>query len=110
FLGLLSVGSLIAFIGLLLNVGFSVVDLAQAIPDWLQATGGVQRVEELLAQEPDVVDAPTASELPRLSVGIAFKNVGFSYTGHGAHLADVTLTVPVGQSVAFVGRSGSGKS
>jgi len=76
----------------------------------LQASVGMQRVDELLNEEPKIVDAPNARTLERFSRNIRFENVDFSYTGEQMNLRDVTLEIPKGQSIAFVGPSGSGKS
>src|SRR5262249_45406123 len=69
-----------------------------------------QRVQEVLAQPPDVVDPPAAAPMPVLADAIRFEAVSFSYTGDGVQLADASFAISRGLSVAFVGPSGSGKS
>src|SRR5207302_6226744 len=61
-------------------------------------------------QRPRVVDAPGARPLPRLAREIRFTDVSFSYTGDQLHLDHVSFTIPAGETVAFVGPSGGGKS
>ena len=108
--GFLTSGTLVGFVGLLINVGDSVTALTSSIPDLIQATAGMQRINELMDEEPDVVEAADARPLERLSNEIRFDNVTFSYTGEEKNLDALSFTIPKGQSVAFVGRSGSGKS
>lgn len=108
--GDLSLGALIAFNGLLANVLAPIHGFSDLVQNLQQATGGLRRVEELLAEEPQVADTPDAVPLPRPRGEIRFEGVTFSYTGDQVNLRDVDLTIPAGVSVAFVGPSGCGKS
>jgi ATP-binding cassette subfamily B protein len=108
--GSLSLGSLVAFIGLLGNVLGPVHGLSGLMQSLQLATGGMRRVDELLAEEPQIVDAAHAEPLGRPAREIRLDGVTFSYTGEQTTLRDVGLSIPVGQSVAFVGPSGCGKS
>ena len=108
--GSLSLGSLVAFQGLLGNVTGPLGSISGILQALQQASGGMQRVNELLDERPEVVDAPDAKPLPRLSREIRLDGVDFAYTGDQANLQGVSVTLPTGQSVAFVGPSGSGKS
>lgn len=73
------------------------------------AAPGLARLEEVLRAEVEVADAPEARALPRVRGDIEFTEVSFGY-GADPVLADVTLRIPAGQSVALVGPSGAGKS
>ena len=106
----MTVGTLIGFIGLLITVSGMVGGVTSAVPEWLEAVGGMRRVEDLLVEQPKVRDLPRAVPLPRIQRGIRLEGVGFSYDGASFALRDVSLSIPAGGAVAFVGRSGSGKS
>jgi ATP-binding cassette subfamily B protein len=70
----------------------------------------LDKIFELLDEEPDLVDAPDATVLPRLRGEIELDDVSFSYGGDAYALRDVSLRVPPGQTVALVGTTGAGKS
>ncbi len=73
------------------------------------AAPGLTRLEEILTALSEVADAPDARALSRVRGDIEFAGVSFGY-GADLVLADVTLRIPAGQSVALVGPSGAGKS
>jgi ATP-binding cassette subfamily B protein len=108
--GQLSIGSLVSFNALFITVSTSVMGLTAVTPTLLQATGGMQRVQELLDEVPAVVERPGARPLPLLSSGIKFEDVTFGYTPEQSNLVDVNMELPKGSRIAFVGHSGCGKS
>jgi ATP-binding cassette, subfamily B, bacterial len=108
--GEISVGGLVAFFELVWFVMSSVQELAGVVPSLQRAAAGMQRIQELLDERPEIVDAPDAIPLPAFSREIAIQGVSFSHAGPDLHLNGVTATIPARQSVAIVGRSGSGKS
>ena len=110
FNGRISIGTLVTFQTLFLTLSYSLSYVTQYVPQLMQAAGGLQRIEELLAEPVEAPDLPDAYDLPRGAGEVRFENVSFSYDGEHPNLSDVTLTVAAGTSVAFVGGSGSGKS
>ncbi len=108
--GEISVGTLVAFQALFLSLSYAVYNVAQFSPVLVQASGGMQRIEEMLAQVPGVSDRPGAADLPRLADCIELAGVAFAYPGRAQTLHDVDLSVPRGAFVAVVGTSGCGKS
>jgi ATP-binding cassette subfamily B protein len=67
----------------------------------------------VLDEEPEIEDAPDASELPRIDGEIRFEDVSFCYGKEGEDafaLRDVDLVIPPGMTVALVGATGAGKS
>jgi ATP-binding cassette subfamily B protein len=110
FHGSLSIGSLVSFNALFIMVSSSVMGLTAVTPTLLQATGGMQRVRELLDEPPTVVELPGARPLPKLASGIRFEDVTFGYTPEQTNLVNVSMNLPSGARTAFVGHSGCGKS
>src|SRR5581483_4971323 len=108
--GSLSVGKLVAFQALFLSLGYGLTYITQYIPNLVAGLGGFRRIGELFAEDPDVVDEPDAQSLPRLENEIAFAGVTFAYGNSEPSLRDLSMRIPAGESVAFVGSSGSGKS
>jgi ATP-binding cassette subfamily B protein len=74
------------------------------------AAAAVTRCFEVLDRENDVPEAPDAKTLGHAAGAIELRNVRFGYTPDRLILKDVNLTVAPGESVAFVGGTGAGKS
>ncbi len=108
--GGLSSGGFVAFL-LLVNVFFRPIQqINQVIELYPRGIAGFRRYLELLATEPDIVDRPGALEVDHLRGDIAFEDVSFSYSTHLPVLEGVSLEVAAGETVAFVGPSGAGKT
>ncbi|HEX8490558.1 MAG TPA: ABC transporter ATP-binding protein, partial [Chthoniobacterales bacterium] len=110
FHGSLSIGSLVAFNALFITVSTAVMGLTAVTPSLLQATSGMQRIRELLEEQPSVIEKPDASRLPSLRSEIRFEDVTFGYTQEQTNLQNVSMHLPAGTRIAFVGHSGCGKS
>ena len=77
----------------------------------LQATlASSEKIYKILDIKPEVVDEPDAIELDHIEGNIEFKNVWFSYIENEWVLKDVSFKVNAGDTVAFVGSTGSGKT
>ena len=75
-----------------------------------QAEASQQRINEFLAEEPEVTSAAAPSHA-RLRGEVEFRGVDFTYPNGGAHaLRDVSFRLGAGQKMAVIGRTGSGKS
>ncbi len=74
------------------------------------AAAGAQRCFEVLDRQDDVPDAPDAVDLKEVRGRIEFAGVGFGYTEERGVLQDINFTIEPGQTVAFVGGTGTGKS
>jgi ABC-type multidrug transport system fused ATPase/permease subunit len=109
--GSLSVGTLFAFTIYLSNFFDPVQQLSQLYNTFLSATAALDRIVTVLDEEPEVLDAPDARELPRIEGHVRFEEVRF---GYGSDLPDVLhgldLDVAPGTTVALVGHTGAGKS
>ena len=85
--------------------------LSQAWEGVQEATAGVERVVELMDEQPDVVERPDALELPgRAEGGIVLSDVGFRYAQGDIVLEGIDLDIAPGSVVALVGPTGVGKT
>jgi ATP-binding cassette subfamily B protein len=110
-LGRLSVGGLVAYVGLLSHISSDTYTLSKRVfPNLIAAGSGFQRIDELLRAQPQVVDAAAAPALPPLRREIRFDHVSFGYSPEALTLRDVSFVIPAGRYVVFVGKTGSGKS
>jgi ABC-type multidrug transport system fused ATPase/permease subunit len=108
--GNMTVGTLFAFTLYLSNFFDPVQQLSQLYNTFLSATAALDRVIGVLDEEPEIVDAPGADELPRIHGDVRFEHVTFGYGDLPPVLHDVDLEVPAGTTVALVGHTGAGKS
>jgi len=106
----LSLGSFAAFLALFGTFIESLSVTMAYFPGLVQAGAGMNRVNDFFAEKPSVQDAADAPALPGLGRRIRFEHVCFGYEKNRLAVSDVSLEIAAGQSVAFVGSSGSGKS
>ncbi|MGF9819676.1 ABC transporter ATP-binding protein [Brevibacillus agri] len=106
----LTYGEFVGFL-LLTNVFFRPIEKINAIVEnYPQGFAGFKRYTELLDTEPDVADAPDAVEMKPFQREIRFDQVSFSYDGEKKVLDQVDLVIRKGETIAFVGPSGAGKT
>ncbi len=108
--GNLSVGTLLAFTLYLSNFFDPVQQLSQLYNTFLSATAALDRINEVLDEEPEIVDRPEALVLPRIDGHVRFEHVRFGYGDLPEVLHDFDLVVPAGTTIALVGHTGAGKS
>ncbi|MFL5838693.1 MAG: ABC transporter ATP-binding protein [Solirubrobacteraceae bacterium] len=109
--GAVTVGVLVAFVTALNNFFDPIQQLSQLYTTYQSGMAALDKIFELLDEQPELVDAPDAVQLGRLRGAIAFEGVSFRYQGQDEWaLCDVDLHVPPGQTVALVGATGAGKS
>ncbi|MFI1754366.1 ABC transporter ATP-binding protein [Streptomyces sp. NPDC020571] len=109
----LTTGALVAYL-LYIDLFFAPVQqLSQVFDGYQQASVSLGRIQELLREPTSTRAAEKPTEVTSLRGEIAFEDVHFAYGGDDAAEAALTgidLRIPAGQTVAFVGETGAGKS
>jgi ABC-type multidrug transport system fused ATPase/permease subunit len=108
-----STGVVFAFVAALNNFFDPIQQLSQLYTTYQSGMAALDKIFELLDEQPELSDAPEALALPRVRGELQFENVAFRYgeDDDGAWaLRDIDLAIPAGQTVALVGSTGAGKS
>jgi ABC-type multidrug transport system fused ATPase/permease subunit len=108
--GEISIGTLVAFLGYLTNFFDPVQQLSQLYNTFLSAVAALDKITDVLDEEPDVRDAPGARELEEIRGDVGFESVRFAYGRGPEVLHGIDLDVRAGTTVALVGHTGAGKS
>ncbi|MFJ6697849.1 ABC transporter ATP-binding protein [Streptomyces sp. NPDC091272] len=111
--GTLTAGALVAYL-LYIDLFFAPVQqLSQVFDGYQQATVSLRRIQELLREPTSTAGADRPKDVLSLRGEIAFEDVSFQYGSADEPeeaLSDINLHIPAGQTVAFVGETGAGKS
>ena len=110
--GNLQIGNMMAFLEYAMQVIISFLLLSMVFIMVPRAAVSVKRVGEVLDTLPSIVDPPSPQQLPHNATGkIEFKDVTFTYPDADLPvLSSVNFTAEPGQTTAFIGSTGSGKS
>ena len=107
----ITVGEFAVFNMYLLRLIWPLIAMGYVVNLYQRGTASLKRMNAIFAVEPTISDAPNVKPQPPIEGAIEFRDLTFAY-----HLTDqpvlrnINLTIPAGRSVAFVGRTGSGKS
>jgi ABC-type multidrug transport system fused ATPase/permease subunit len=110
FQGEMTIGVLTAFLGYLTNFFDPVQQLSQLYSTFLSAVAALDKIMDVLVQEPEVADRRGATELDRIRGHVRFDGVRFAYGTGPEVLHGIDLDVAAGTTVALVGHTGAGKS
>jgi ABC-type multidrug transport system fused ATPase/permease subunit len=108
--GEMTVGTLFAFILYVSNFFDPVQQLSQLYNTFLAAVAALDKIMDVMDEEPEVRDRPGAVELPRIEGHVELRTVYFGYGDGPEVLHGIDLDVPAGTTVALVGHTGAGKS
>ena len=110
FNGDVTLGTLFAFMLYVQNFFDPVQQLSQLYNTFLSATAALDKIMDVMEEEPEVLDRPGAEPLPHVEGRVAFEQVRFGYGRGPEVLHELDLDVPAGTTVALVGHTGAGKS
>ncbi len=107
--GEITAGDFTAFILYLQRMIWYLIALGYVVNLYQRGTASLKRFNQILETVPTIKDAPEAREQPPIKGKIEFRELTFAYNGKPA-LEKINLTIEQGKTVAFVGKTGSGKS
>ncbi len=108
--GLLTLGTLVAFIQYIEKFFHPISDLSEKFGIFQEAIAASERIFGLLEQKPAIVSPADPVKVKEIRGNIRFDKVWFAYNKDNYVLKDISFNLKTGQSVAFVGATGSGKT
>ncbi len=109
--GAMTVGEFTTFNLYLTRLIWPLIALGYVVNLYQRGTASLKRLNAIQAIEPSIIDLAGVREQPPIKGRIEFRNLTFRYHETGEPmLRDINLLIEAGQTVAFVGRTGSGKS
>ncbi len=107
----ITIGQFVAFNQYILMLSWPMSAVAMGINVFAQGLASVRRVEDVLNTQPHILDEPHAKALERPQGEISIQNLSFNFPDNGQMgLKDINLDIKAGETVAILGRTGSGKS
>jgi ATP-binding cassette subfamily B protein len=109
--GQITVGQFTEFNLYLTRLIWPLIALGYVVNLYQRGTASLKRMNAIFAIKPAIADEENAREQPPIKGRIEFRNLTFGYSEHlPPVLRDINLVIEAGQTVAFVGRTGTGKS
>ncbi|AGK99606.1 ABC transporter ATP-binding protein [Clostridium pasteurianum] len=106
----ISIGEIVMFVTLVTNLYSPVNTFSNIHVDLVRATALFKRIFQYLDLKSDIADSSSSKIITNIKGNIEFKHVNFSYTKKSNTLIDINFKIESGQTVAFVGASGAGKT
>ncbi len=107
----ITIGQFVAFNQYILMLSWPMSAVAMGINVFAQGLASVRRVEDVLNTQPHILDEPHAKALEHPQGEISIQNLSFNFPDNGQMgLKDINLDIKAGETVAILGRTGSGKS
>ncbi|MEM5639872.1 ABC transporter ATP-binding protein [Bacillus toyonensis] len=111
FNGTLQVGAILAFINYLNIILMALMSISMVFIQIARAFPSVDRVQQVLNTEVDIMNEANAIEPEKIEGNIDFKDVSYSYTKNNEYvLKDISFSIRKGEKVGIIGSTGSGKS
>ncbi len=107
--GAITIGDFVRFNFYIVLLSMPMVNLGWTLNLYQQAAASMERVEEVLARKPAIVDLPGVQPLSEVHGAIQFEHASFGYFNRPV-LHDVSIDVAAGSTLAIVGPTGSGKT
>lgn len=108
---IVTIGTLVALLQYIWRLWQPIINMSNFYNQILVANSAAERIFDVLDTKPDIVDLPGAKKMPEIEGRVKFKNVNFSYEEDGESvLKDMNFEVKPGETIAFVGATGAGKS
>jgi len=109
--GEMTVGQFTVFNMYLYRLIWPLIAIGYVVNLYQRGTASLKRMNAIFAIQPAIADAPSVQEKPRIRGQLEFRNLTLRYHQNDEPvLKDINLRIPAGQTVAIVGRTGSGKS
>lgn len=109
--GQLSIGQLFQFILYLEFLTYPMLQFGVIVNYFQRGMASMKRLHEVMSIEPAIADAEASDDVTEITGEIEFRHLYFRYSGSSEPaLTDINLRIRPGQTVAFVGNVGSGKS
>ncbi|HBA63441.1 MAG TPA: ABC transporter ATP-binding protein [Lachnospiraceae bacterium] len=109
--GDITLGRFVAFNQYINMLVWPMIACGDAINMFSQGAASIRRLQEVFEEKPEILDSPEAEDVEKIKGEIDFSHLTFVHRGHTEPtLRDITLHVPVGTTLAVIGRTGNGKS
>jgi ATP-binding cassette subfamily B protein len=110
-MGRITVGDFVAFVFYLMQLIWPMIALGWVINLFERGAASMSRIQEIMSETPSIRDGETIEPVGEPRGAVEFRDVSFRYPGTERYvLRDISFRIEPGQTVAIVGRTGSGKS